>query len=133
MVLRRLSWMVGSGAWLMPWVLLLWQWLETGRYQAALSAQAYRSWQMTVLLADAAFAGLLSLLALLVGGARPGTQYAGKCAARPAYGRACGVGPTAIVCHVRRRPVLATWLSGPVGWAHSVHYGVVSSYFLILR
>ncbi|AKH87900.1 1,4-dihydroxy-2-naphthoate prenyltransferase [Edwardsiella tarda] len=67
MVLRRLSWMVGSGAWLMPWVLLLWQWLETGRYQAALSAQAYRSWQMTVLLADAAFAGLLSLLALLVG------------------------------------------------------------------
>lgn len=67
MVLRRLSWMVGSGAWLMPWVLLLWQWLETGRYQAALSAQAYRSWHMTVLLADAAFAGLLSLLALLVG------------------------------------------------------------------
>ncbi|MEG2830106.1 MAG: 1,4-dihydroxy-2-naphthoate prenyltransferase [Edwardsiella sp. (in: enterobacteria)] len=67
MVLRRLSWMVGSGAWLMPWVLLLWQWLETGQHQAAISPQAYSGWKMTVLLADAAFAGALSLLALLVG------------------------------------------------------------------
>ncbi|AIJ07861.1 MULTISPECIES: hypothetical protein [Edwardsiella] len=67
MVLRRLSWMVGSGAWLMPWVLLLWQWLETGQHQAAISPQAYNGWKMTVLLADAAFAGALSLLALLVG------------------------------------------------------------------
>ena len=66
-MIRRISWIAGAGAWLLPLVLLLWQWLTEGQNQAALSPEAYNAWKMSVLFADFSFAGALSLFAVLLG------------------------------------------------------------------
>ena len=66
-MIRRISWIAGAGAWLLPLVLLLWQWLTEGQNQAALSPEAYNAWKMSVLFADLSFAGALSLFAVLLG------------------------------------------------------------------
>lgn len=66
-MIRRISWIAGSGSWLLPLVLLLWQWMAEGQHQATLSPEAYNAWKMSVLFADFSFAGALSLLAVLLG------------------------------------------------------------------
>ncbi|MBW7981834.1 1,4-dihydroxy-2-naphthoate prenyltransferase [Enterobacillus tribolii] len=64
---RRISWIFALSSWLIPCCLLLWQWFSAGQIQSMASQGAFNMWKMSVLVVDLSLAGVLSVVAVLLG------------------------------------------------------------------
>lgn len=64
---RRISWIFAACSWLLPSCLLLWQWFSAGQIQSMVSQGAFNMWKMSVVVVDLSLAGLLSVIAVLLG------------------------------------------------------------------